>query len=64
MKPCQNNQCHERMNTHAPPLLSAECKLPSLGLTFLENCEIDFGSNEMIASDLLRIMEVYLVVSL
>ena len=53
------------MNIHAaPPLLSVECKLPSFGLTFLENLETDSGSYGMIASDLLRIMKVYFVVSL
>ena len=65
MKSYHNNQCHKRVNIHAvPPLLSAECKLSSLGLTFLENLEIDSGSCRMIASDLWRMMEVDLVVSL
>ena len=65
MKPYQNNQCHKRVNILAvPPLLSAECKLPLLRLTFLENLETDSGSSGMIARDLWRMMEVDLVVSL
>ena len=53
------------MNIHAaPPLLSAESKLPSLGLTFLGNFETDSGSCGMIALDLWRMIEVDLVVSL
>ena len=52
MKPYQNNQCHKRVNILAvPPLLSAECKLLSLGLTFLENLETDSGSCGMIAGE-------------
>ena len=65
MKPYHNNQCHKRVNIRAAlPLLSAECKLSSHGPTFFENLEIDSGSCGMIASDLLRMMEVHLVVSL
>ena len=65
MKPYHNNQCHKRVDIHAvPSLLSAECKLPSLGLTFLDNLETDSGSCGMIASDLWRMMDVNLVVSL
>ena len=53
------------VNIHAaPPSLSAECKLPSLNLTFLENLETDSGSCGMIASYLLRMMEVDLVILL
>ena len=49
MKPYHNNLCHKRVNIHAaPPELSAECKLPSLGQTFLENLETDSGSCGMI----------------
>ena len=65
MKPYRNNQCHKRLNIHAAPsLLSAECKLPSLGRILLENLEADSVSCGMIASDLKRMMEVDLVVSL
>ena len=65
MKPYQNNQCHKRVNIRAvPPLLSAECKLSLLRLTFLENLETDSGSSGMIAQDLWRMMEVDLVISL
>ena len=60
-----NNQCHKRVNIYAvPPLLSAGCKLSSVGLTFLENFETDSGLCGMIASDLWRMMEVDLAVSL
>ena len=49
MKPYHNNLCPKRVNIHtAPPELSAECKLPSLGQTFLENLETDSGSCGMI----------------
>ena len=48
MKPYCNDQCHKRVNIHTapPPLLSAECKLPCLSMTFFENSETDSGSCE------------------
>ena len=46
MKPYHNNLCHKRVNIHAaPPEVSPECKLSSLGQKFLENLETDSGSS-------------------